>query len=177
MNTRSNYATGFSLLNSVLDKGFNLPELHELMSTTAKLSITSYYEDVRLSARKVILIWWSSASRNGGSKILLEEGRKFFSNSYAWFTFSSRQHETGREQECEEYIRLIFHTLYLFSSRLEALGDMLVNQSRVKGNENVSKVLLRYRRFSHESVNIYIRVYFVSFTSRQKSRRVPEMRM
>ncbi len=39
------------------------------------------------------------------------------------------------------YIRLIFHTLDLFSSRLEDLGDMLVNQSRVKDNKNVLNVL------------------------------------
>ncbi len=95
----------------------------------------------------------------------------------AWFTFSSRQNETRWEQEREGYIPLVFHTLDLFSSRLEALGDMLVNQSLVKGNENVLNVLPCYRRFSYKSVNIYIRVYFVSFTSYQKYRRVLEMRM
>ncbi len=57
---------------------------------------------------------------------------------YTWFTFSSRQHETRREWECEGYILLIFHTLDLFSSRLKTLGDMLVNLSQVKGNMNVS---------------------------------------
>ncbi len=41
----------------------------------------------------------------------------------------------------------------LFSPCLEALGDMWVNQPRVKGNENVSNILPR-RRFSHESVNV-----------------------
>ncbi len=35
----------------------------------------------------------------------------------------------------------------LVSSCLKALGDVLVNQSRVKGNENVSNVLPRYRRY------------------------------
>ncbi len=85
---------------------------------------------------------------------------------YAWFTFSSRQHEIRREQQCEGYIRLVFHTFDLFSSCLEAPRDVSVNQSRVKGNENVSNVLPHYRQFSHESVNVYIRVYFVSFTSR-----------
>ncbi len=55
--------------------------------------------------------------------------------------------ETRRERECEGYIRLVFHTLDLFSFHLEALGDMLVNQSRVKGNENVSNVLPRYWRY------------------------------
>ncbi len=49
--------------------------------------------------------------------------------AYAWFTFSLRQHKTRQEQECEGYTRLIFHFLNLFSSGLEALGDMLVNQS------------------------------------------------
>ncbi len=54
---------------------------------------------------------------------------------------------------------------------------MSVNQSRVKGNKNVWKVLLRYWRFSHESANVYIRAYFVSFTSHQKSRRVSKMKL
>ncbi len=58
------------------------------------------------------------------------------------------------------------HTLNLFSSRLEALRDMLVNQSRVEGNENVSNALPCYQRFSHKSVNVYICVYFISFTPR-----------
>ncbi len=98
-------------------------------------------------------------------------------NINAWFTFLLRQQVTRREQEREGYICFVFHTLDLFSSHLEALEDMSVNQSRVKRNENVSNVLPCYRWFSHESVNVYIRVYFVSFTSRQKSRRVPEMRM
>ncbi len=93
---------------------------------------------------------------------------------YAGFTFSSRQHETRQERESEGYISLVFHTLDLFSSHLEALGDMSVNQSRVKGNENV---LPRYGRFSHESVNVYIRAYFILFTSCQKSRRVPKTRI
>ncbi len=56
------------------------------------------------------------------------------------FTFSSKQHETRRERECEGYIRLVFHTLNRFSAHLEALGDMSVNQSRVKGNKNDSNV-------------------------------------
>ncbi len=68
---------------------------------------------------------------------------------HARFTFSSWQHETRWKWECKWYICLVFHTLDLFSSRLEALGDMLVNQSRVKGND-VSNVLPNYRRFSHE---------------------------
>ncbi len=90
----------------------------------------------------------------------------------------SRRDSTRQdENESEWYIRLVFHTLELFSSRLEVLGDMSVNQSRVKGNENVSNVLPRYQQFSHESVIVYIRAYFVSFTSHQKSRRVPETRM
>ncbi len=37
-------------------------------------------------------------------------------------------------------LRLVFHTLDLFSSHLEALGDILVNQSQVKENENVLNV-------------------------------------
>ncbi len=60
---------------------------------------------------------------------------------YAWFTFLSRQQETRWERDCEGYLRLVFHTLKQFSSHLEALGDMLVNQSQVKRNENVSNVL------------------------------------
>ncbi len=58
----------------------------------------------------------------------------------ASFTFSLRQHETRWKREYEGYIRLIFHTLDLLSCRLEALKDMSVNQSRVKGNENVSNI-------------------------------------
>ncbi len=49
-----------------------------------------------------------------------------------------RQHETRRERECEGYIHLVCHILNLFLSCLEALGKVLVNQSRVKGNKNVS---------------------------------------
>ncbi len=63
------------------------------------------------------------------------------------------------ENESVKGICLVFHTLDLLSSCLEALGDMLVNQSRVKGNKNV---MPRYRQFSHESVNVYTRAYFVS---------------
>ncbi len=42
------------------------------------------------------------------------------------------------ERECEGYIRLVYYILDLFVCRLEALGKMSVNQSRVKGHENVS---------------------------------------
>ncbi len=72
--------------------------------------------------------------------------------------------------------RLVFYTLDLFSYCLEVLGDMSVNQSRVKGNKSVSNVLSRYRRFLHESVSVYTRAYFVSFTSPQKSQRLPDFR-
>ncbi len=68
----------------------------------------------------------------------------------AWFTFLSRQHKTKWEWECEGCICLIFHTFDLLLSRLEALGDMSVNQSRVKGNEYVSNILPHYRWYSHE---------------------------
>ncbi len=99
-----------------------------------------------------------------------------------WWTImpglhSRRDSMMRRERECEGYIRLVCHILNLFLSHLKALGNMSVNQSRVKGNKNVSNVLPCYRRFSHKSMNVYIRAYFVSFTSRQKSRRVPETRM
>ncbi len=50
-------------------------------------------------------------------------------NRNAWFTFSLGQHETRREREYEVFIRLVFHTLDLFSSCIDDLGDMLVNQS------------------------------------------------
>ncbi len=53
--------------------------------------------------------------------------------------------ETRRERECEGYIRPIFHTLDQFSSRLEALGNMSVNQSQVKGNESVSTLSHSFR--------------------------------
>ncbi len=52
-----------------------------------------------------------------------------------------------RESECEGYICLVCHILDLFLSHLEALGNMSVNQSRVKGNENVSNVSPRYQRY------------------------------
>ncbi len=42
---------------------------------------------------------------------------------------------------------LVFHTLGLFSSHLEALGYMPVNQSRVKGNKNVSTMGCSLSRF------------------------------
>ncbi len=42
--------------------------------------------------------------------------------SNAWFTFSSWQYDTRREREWEWCIRLVFHTLDLFSSRLGALA-------------------------------------------------------
>ncbi len=64
------------------------------------------------------------------------------------------------------HLPIFLTTIDLFLSRLEAFGDMSVNQSRAKGNENISNVLPRYRGFSHENVNVYIRAYFVSFTSR-----------
>ncbi len=41
-------------------------------------------------------------------------------------------------RECERCIRLVFRIPDLFSSHLEALRHMSVNQSRVKRNENVS---------------------------------------
>ncbi len=46
--------------------------------------------------------------------------------------------------------------------------------SLVKGSENV---LPRYRRFSHVSVNVYIRAYFISFTFCQKSRKLSKERI
>ncbi len=69
--------------------------------------------------------------------------RVLVNNFNAWFTFSLRQHETRRE--CEGYIHLVFLTLDLFSSRLEALRDMSVNQFRVKGNENISTLSCSFR--------------------------------
>ncbi len=87
------------------------------------------------------------ARQSPNLKILMKLLLKHSALLCAWFTFSLRQHETRREPECEGYICLVFHTLDLFSSCLEALGDMLVNQSQVKGNENVSNVLPRYRRY------------------------------
>ncbi len=73
--------------------------------------------------------------------------RKVLSGSNAWFTFSLRQHEMRWEQECEGYIHPVCHFFDQFLSRLEALGNMSVNQSRVKGNKNVSNVSPRYRRY------------------------------
>ncbi len=104
---------------------------------------------------------------------ILAPGTTWSLTSYVWFTFSPRQYETRRKREYEGYIRLIFYILDLFSACLEALVDMRVKKSRVKGNENISNVLPCYRRFSHKSVNVYICAYFVSFTSCQKSRWYP----
>ncbi len=96
---------------------------------------------------------------------------------YAWFTFSSRQHETRRERECKRYIRLVFHTLNLFSSRLEALGDMSVNQSRVKRKWEcleclalLSMILAQKCEYLHSCVLHLVHIL-------PKSRRVPETRM
>ncbi len=75
-------------------------------------------------------------------------------NANAWFTFSLRQHETRQEWECEGYIRLVCHIFDLFLPCLEALGNILVNQSQIKGNENVSP---RYRRYCD-----YILVQFLN---------------
>ncbi len=66
----------------------------------------------------------------------------------AWFTFLLRQHKMRQEQGFEGYIHLFCHILNLFLSHLEALGKMLVNQSQVKGNENVSTL----SRSSHTRV-------------------------
>ncbi len=55
----------------------------------------------------------------------------------AWFTFSLRQHKTRQKRECKGCIRLVYHVLNMFLSHLKALGKMSVNQSLVKGNENV----------------------------------------
>ncbi len=56
----------------------------------------------------------------------------------------SRRDSTRQERECEGYICLVCHILDLFLSCLEALGNTFVNQSRVKGNENVSPHCRRY---------------------------------
>ncbi len=66
---------------------------------------------------------------------------------YTWFTFSLRQHEMRRERECEVYFCLVCHILNLLLSHLEALRNMLVNQSRVKWNKNVSSCYRRYCDF------------------------------
>ncbi len=71
---------------------------------------------------------------------------------YAWFTFLSRQRKT--RTRVLRYICLVCHVLDLFSFCLEALGNMMVNQSRVKGNENVSP---RYRKYCD-----YILVQFLN---------------
>ncbi len=51
---------------------------------------------------------------------------------------------TRCEREDEGYVHLVCQILDLFLSHLEALGNMLVNQSRVKGKENVSPCYRRY---------------------------------
>ncbi len=86
----------------------------------------------------------------------------------------SRRDSTRQDENESVKGTFVSSSILSTCSHLEALGDMSVNQSQVKGNENVSNVLPRYRRFSHENVNAYIRVYFVSCTSRQKSRRGPD---
>ncbi len=58
--------------------------------------------------------------------------------SDAWFIFSSRQHEVRQWWGCKTYICLVCRILNLFLAHLVALENMSVNQSRVKGNENVS---------------------------------------
>ncbi len=84
------------------------------------------------------------------------------------------QDNTRWERECEGYIRLVCHNLGLFLSCFEALENMLVNQSRVKGNENVSNVSPHYQRylitFSFSSsalyrLSLYWENFFVTFES------------
>ncbi len=53
---------------------------------------------------------------------------------------SMRWDEMRWERECEGYICLVCHILNLFLSRLEPFGNISVNQSWIKGNENVSNV-------------------------------------
>ncbi len=52
-----------------------------------------------------------------------------------------------REREGEGYICHVCHVLDQFLSCLDALKNMLVNQSRVKGNENVSSASSRNQRY------------------------------
>ncbi len=56
------------------------------------------------------------------------------------FTLSSRLHEARQERECDGYICLVCHILDLFLSRLEALWNMSVNCTRVKGHESLSSL-------------------------------------
>ncbi len=161
----------------------NISKLNFASGRTGRTAGPASSTLVKLSLNK---FFWGKASRN-----------KFFENlttcflpvtsqlRYKWPRLWKKAIMSGfhscrdsiDKSECEGYIRLIFHTLDLFSSRLKALGYMSVKQSRGKGNENVSNVLPHYRWFSHKSANVYINVYFVSFTSHQMSRRVPETRM
>ncbi len=87
--------------------------------------------------------------------------------AHHYASLHSRQDSTRQDKnESVKGTSVSSSTLDLFSSRLEVLGDILVNQSQVKGNENVSSnVLPGYRRFLYESVNVYIHLYFVLFTS------------
>ncbi len=71
---------------------------------------------------------------------------RWFDSTFMPGLHSRRDSMRQYKNESDGCIRLIFHTLDLFSSRLKALGDMLVNHSPVKGNKNVSTLSRNSRR-------------------------------
>ncbi len=80
---------------------------------------------------------WKEQYHSTNYTLINKTSSLLWTNYYAWFTISSRKHETRQEWECEGYIHLVFHTCpVLVSSRSSQrhVGE----QSRVKGNENVS---------------------------------------
>lgn len=53
LKNRTHYATGYSVLGTIISRKFETPEFHELMQTTANLSIQSYHDDMRYKAQDV----------------------------------------------------------------------------------------------------------------------------
>ncbi len=77
----------------------------------------------------------------------------------AWFTFSLRR-------ECEGYIRLVCNILDLFLSCLEALGNMSVNCTRVKGHKCLTSLFkLRSILFRSSCTRVWMSA-FMSILSR-----------
>ncbi len=111
--------------------------------------------------------------------VLMHQNIYFKNGAPVIFILMSDLHspQYSPRQDEIECVKGTFISSSTLSTCLEALGDKSVNQSQVKGNKNVWNILPCYRRFSHGSVNFYIRAYFVSFTSHQKSQQVPKTRM
>lgn len=53
LKNRTHYATGYSVLGTIISRKCDTVEFHELLMTTARLSIQSYHDDMRYKAQDV----------------------------------------------------------------------------------------------------------------------------